>query len=208
MGMQFSPMYQPVSTKTIKADGDLNVSPYDVIAYDGNFDTVEADEFVGGVGNFTSLTPVSMERLTLDYTSLAVSTPQSIEVRRKGFSFTHSGNLSSSTPINMPYTYEKPIYDGLIMLGTEHSEIETINITISMNAAGVTYGSSAVFYNNGEQIGRIDIARGSTAGSITVALPYSDNYNFSYAYGASGEAAYNPVFTLSDMVYYIVPYGQ
>ena len=54
MGMQFSPMYQPVSTKTIKADGDLNVSPYDVEAYDGRFDTVEADEFVGGVGNFTS----------------------------------------------------------------------------------------------------------------------------------------------------------
>lgn len=55
MGMQFSPMYQPVSTKTIKADGDLNVSPYDVEAYDGRFDTVEADEFVGGVGNFTTM---------------------------------------------------------------------------------------------------------------------------------------------------------
>lgn len=54
MGMQFSPMYQPVSTKTIKADGDLDVSPYDITAYDGHFDTVEADEFVGGVGNFDS----------------------------------------------------------------------------------------------------------------------------------------------------------
>ena len=55
MGMQFNPMYQPVTTTTIKADGDLNVSPYDVEAYDGRFDTVEADEFVGGVGNFSSL---------------------------------------------------------------------------------------------------------------------------------------------------------
>ena len=55
MGMNFSPMYQPVSTNTIKADGDLNVSPYDVEAYDGRFDTVEADEFVGGVGNFSTV---------------------------------------------------------------------------------------------------------------------------------------------------------
>lgn len=58
MGMNFSPMYQPVSTKTIKADGDLDVSPYDVIGYDGHFDTVEADEFVGGVGNFSKVNGV------------------------------------------------------------------------------------------------------------------------------------------------------
>lgn len=49
MGMNFSPMYQPVSTKTIKADGDLNVDPYDVIAVDGKFDTVEANEFIGSL---------------------------------------------------------------------------------------------------------------------------------------------------------------
>ena len=55
MGMNFSPMYQPVSTKTIKADGDLNISPYDLIAYDGKFDTVEADEFVGGSGTMTTI---------------------------------------------------------------------------------------------------------------------------------------------------------
>ena len=34
MGMQFSPMYQPVSTKTIKADGDLDLGNYDLIATD------------------------------------------------------------------------------------------------------------------------------------------------------------------------------
>ena len=54
MGMNFSPMYQPVSTKTIKADGDLNVNPYDLLATDVKCDTVEASEFVGGVGNFSS----------------------------------------------------------------------------------------------------------------------------------------------------------
>ena len=55
MGMNFSPMYQPVSTKTIKADGDLNVNPYDLLATDVKCDTVEASEFVGGVGNFSSM---------------------------------------------------------------------------------------------------------------------------------------------------------
>ena len=55
MGMNFSPMYQPVSTKTIKADGDLNINPYDLLATDVKCDTVEASEFVGGVGNFNSL---------------------------------------------------------------------------------------------------------------------------------------------------------
>ena len=54
MGMNFSPMYQPVSTKTIKADGDLNINPYDLLATDVKCDTVEATEFVGGVGNFTT----------------------------------------------------------------------------------------------------------------------------------------------------------
>lgn len=54
MGMSFSPMYQPVTTRTIKADGDMNISPYDLLCTDVHTDTVEATEFVGGVGNFTS----------------------------------------------------------------------------------------------------------------------------------------------------------
>ena len=55
MGMNFSPMYQPVSTKTIKSDGDLNINPYDLLATDVKCDTVEATEFVGGVGNFSKV---------------------------------------------------------------------------------------------------------------------------------------------------------
>ena len=55
MGMNFSPMYQPVSTKTIKADGDLNINPYDLLATDVKCDTVEATEFVGGVASMSSL---------------------------------------------------------------------------------------------------------------------------------------------------------
>lgn len=56
MGMSFNPMYQPVTTTTIKADGDMDISPYDLQCTDVYADTVEATEFVGGVGNFSSLT--------------------------------------------------------------------------------------------------------------------------------------------------------
>lgn len=54
MGMSFSPMYQPVTSSTIKADGDMDISPYDLLCTDVHADTVEATEFVGGVGNFES----------------------------------------------------------------------------------------------------------------------------------------------------------
>lgn len=70
MGMNFSPMYQPVSTKTIKADGDLNINPYDLLATDVKCDTVEASEFVGGVGNFSSLTRTTIEGLNVIGTSV------------------------------------------------------------------------------------------------------------------------------------------
>lgn len=55
MGMSFSPMYQPITSSNLTVDGDLNLGKYDILAVDGKFDTVEADEFVGGVGNFSSV---------------------------------------------------------------------------------------------------------------------------------------------------------
>lgn len=59
MGMSFSPMYQPITSSNLTVDGDLNLGQYDIIAVDGKFDTAEADEFVGGVGNFSSLVTTS-----------------------------------------------------------------------------------------------------------------------------------------------------
>lgn len=59
MGMNFSPMYQPITSSNLTVDGDLNLGKYDIMAVDGKFDTTEADEFVGGVGNFSSLHTVS-----------------------------------------------------------------------------------------------------------------------------------------------------
>ena len=55
MGMSFSPMYQPITSSNLTVDGDLNLGQYDISAADGHFDTVEADKFAGGVGNFSSL---------------------------------------------------------------------------------------------------------------------------------------------------------
>lgn len=68
--MSFSPMYQPVTTTTIKADGDMDISPYDLQCRDVLADTVEATEFVGGVGNFTSLVMP-----TLSYEGFTTFTP-------------------------------------------------------------------------------------------------------------------------------------
>lgn len=56
MGMSFGPMYQPITSSNLTVDGDLNLGKYDIIAADGKFDTVEAGGFIGGVGDFTTLT--------------------------------------------------------------------------------------------------------------------------------------------------------
>ena len=55
MGMNFSPMYQPITSSNLTVDGDLKLGKYDIIAADGKFDTVEAGLFTGAIGNFTSL---------------------------------------------------------------------------------------------------------------------------------------------------------
>ena len=91
MGMNFSPMYQPVSTKTIKADGDLNINPYDLLATDVKCDTVEASEFVGGVGNFSSLTRTNIEGFNVVGTT--VNTGITIGNITGVYEYTPSGNF-------------------------------------------------------------------------------------------------------------------
>lgn len=111
MGMQFSPMYQPVSTKTIKADGDLNVNPYDLLATDGKFDTVEADEFVGGVGNFTKVITSSslLPKYNLSTNPINAlvtingTTYSTTENQRAGTYTWFNGVLYSSTLNTVPY---------------------------------------------------------------------------------------------------------
>ena len=55
MGMNFSPMYQPITSSNLTVDGDMNLGKYNIIAADGEFETVEAAMFSGGIGNFSSL---------------------------------------------------------------------------------------------------------------------------------------------------------
>ena len=87
MGMSFSPMYAPSSTTTIKADGDLNINPYDLLATDVKCDTAEASEFVGGVGNFTKV----IGSLVIPWTSTTSTTNVSLMPIK---SETISGNTS------------------------------------------------------------------------------------------------------------------
>lgn len=54
MGMTYTSFGAPVTTKNLQANADLDLGSYDLIATDVKCDTAEADEFVGGVGNFTS----------------------------------------------------------------------------------------------------------------------------------------------------------
>lgn len=76
MGMSFSPMYQPITSSNLTVDGDLNLGKYDIIAVDGKFDTTEADEFVGGVGNFSSLHTASSLFPKYNISSQELGTPR------------------------------------------------------------------------------------------------------------------------------------
>lgn len=54
MGFTVTPLAQKARTQTLIVDSDLNLENYDLITTDAKGDTAEFDEFVGGVGNFTS----------------------------------------------------------------------------------------------------------------------------------------------------------
>ena len=184
MGMNFSPMYQPVSTKTIKADGDLDVNPYDLLATDIKCDTV-----------------------TVDYTSLLNSTPNSIKVSRQGLSFVHNNYLNGSNySVTLPYS--KPVYAGLVLLGTEYPTFDTVSITANIsNPSSLRYGGKVGFYLNNVQIGELNIPTNGSSASGTFTLPYQENITLRYGL-TGGEALNNPTITFGNMDYYIIPYGQ
>lgn len=56
MGFNVTALAQKARTQTLIVDSDLDMGQYDVIATDVKGDTAEFSEFVGGVGNFTSIT--------------------------------------------------------------------------------------------------------------------------------------------------------
>lgn len=76
MGMNFSPMYQPITSSNLTVDGDLNLGKYDIIAADGKFDTTEAGGFIGGVGEFSSIHTASSLFPKYNISSQELGTPR------------------------------------------------------------------------------------------------------------------------------------
>lgn len=144
MGMNFSPMYQPVSTKTIKADGDLNINPYDLLATDVKCDTVEATEFVGGVGNFDTVN-ISPSPTTTN-TGVTYYTQAAISLTNPSNSGTVDITLST-----IPKFTSRNI--GLFMVdNVSGSTVVNVNCTV-YKAGYANYEDSITLYANGEQIG-------------------------------------------------------
>lgn len=164
MGMQFSPMYQPVSTKTIKADGDLNVSPYDVIGYDGKFDTVEADEFVGGVGNFSTIYGNLISSAQLSTTPNGNVVASFAEFGKPSESYTayQAGIQIGQIPF--------PSNVGLLKIGEQTNNVN-ISFTLHVKSTGSTTTGSIL--RDGVEYTTITINSGST-GSKLISIPYGD----------------------------------
>lgn len=140
MGMQFSPMYQPVSTKTIKADGDLNINPYDLLATDVKCDTVEATEFVGGVGNFSSMlvgvnTTGGLFSTTLSTTGMPLF--NSDNTNTGTFTISASGFVSSSTLLKFVVTV-KSFYNGSFSTTINIVGVGSKTVTLPSNGSTQT----------------------------------------------------------------------
>lgn len=163
MGMNFSPMYQPVSTKTIKADGDLNINPYDLLATDVKCDTVEATEFVGGVGNFSNtLTSVlSMPCINTGYLLQIAEPNVKSGSTSVGVYKTTNGSIANLTGADL-FTYTtdrfRPSGDVPLKLKLEYT-LAYANVSISLIINGVEvenietshngYTKTQIFSHNG-----------------------------------------------------------
>lgn len=154
MGMSFSPMYQPITSSNLTVDGDLNLGQYDIIATDGEFDTVEADGFVGGVGNFSSVLTADSLFPKYNVTSEVLANP----------TFTFTG-ASFSSPQNQPVgttiLYNNTLYPTDMALDyfkfanlelVDYIEIKTFSNATnpSLRAVRVYVGEELVLTNQSE----------------------------------------------------------
>lgn len=167
MGMQFNPMYQPVSTKTIKADGDLNINPYDLLATDVKCDTVEATEFVGGVGNFSSLVVSSNLYPKYNITSKVLPNPR---YTFAGSNFKNTRNQASGTVT----WYNDKIYTNALSSSTlalsNIELIDSIPINIYSNPTNAASRYVALYIDDEE------VLRTTSQGSKTYNLTNEDLY--------------------------------
>lgn len=169
MGMNFSPMYQPVSTKTIKADGDLNIDPYDLIAVDGKFDTVEADEFVGGVGNFSNT--ISSNFTYNGVLSTTQNGNAAIVINALSGSFT---STEVNTGANLgSLTYPKRI--GVFKIGDiSISDSLYLNFTYSVPDAS-SKSHTVSLLKNGVEYTTMTIRANTASTSVSVTINYGDD---------------------------------
>lgn len=199
MGMNFSPMYQPVTTSTIKADGDLNVSPYDLIAYDGKFDTVEADEFVGGVGNFSSIEGL----LSADINITSVSSGTVGEYARSNAArmFTLV-DIGSGTTVTSTFTVSFSDSTSLVnkIFKPNIINYNTLQLTLSAYTADYTSNYTGSVYQHGELLGSISSPAYGSSNSVRVNLVDLSDITFKIV--GSGAQARNSSMTLGQCIGY------
>lgn len=165
MGMNFSPMYQPITSSNLTVDGDLNLGQYGITAFDGTFDTVDADNVIGDVGNFTSLTTRSSLFPKYNINRVSSGNPR----------FTFDGVRYGSTQNQTVGT--KTWYNGLIyasqrtnaLFTLAHLSLEDyIPITINSLSANPTARYVALFVDGEE------VLRTTSEGSKTYQLTWED----------------------------------
>lgn len=169
MGMSFSPMYQPVTSSTIKADGDMDISPYDLLCTDVYADTVEATEFVGGVGNFESvLCPMLKYSGNIVFSGTdSITTIPSISKNVLGPEFLSDGAILGVIPF--PKTagvinIEDSIYPDTVSIPF------TFQRTVSRSDTSVM-----ALYRGDELYQKITIPVGASNTTVIISIPYWDN---------------------------------
>ena len=178
-------MYQPVSTKTIKADGDLNINPYDLLATDVKCDTVEATEFVCGVGNFESVQSPKLYftgNISTEGDYYVASIP-SKSAYMSGYNFSHGNDINYGV---VPYPTNSSLID--ITKAVYSSEI-----SIAFQLHGDNDNAKGVLYRDGVEYGDLVIPLGGyVSNTINVSTTMYDTsvWTVKYVYGY-GHEAYN-----------------
>ena len=204
MGMNFSPMYQPVSTKTIKADGDLNINPYDLLATDVKCDTVEASEFVGGVGNFSSTIGN-----TFKYTGLLTTDDNGLPSIGAIPSITTGpifGNNLQNSVVNLPDTPSYPSMSGLFDI-TQASFDGDFYLRFSCTiTSSDSYTAVMGIYKNGVRETTVSFGKGVGSKTVSIKVPYGDKSVWGYKWESGNLLpANNYSLTLNTLTLYPVP---
>ena len=171
MGMNFSPMYQPVSTKTIKADGDLNINPYDLLATDVKCDTVEASEFVGGVGNFSS--NISTVFKYTGFLTTDINSPSPIASIPSISSGSFTGD-KIQTVQNLTSVPEYPTIAGLFDISEATFDGDFyLRFTCTIPASSSATTTMGIYKNNVRQT-TVLFNRNEGSKTVSIKVPYGD----------------------------------